>query len=164
MRTLRALQLKFRNKIDIHIFGCTNQEIKKYGLIADFNYTNHKILIRQKVANLLRKSHIFINLSDYQAFGRTGIEAMACGCIPVLPVKGGVNEYAIDYWNSIIVDTSRKGEILAKISNFLIDIHDKIYIFQNAISTSKNYTSYRSALSILLALQMHTSDTNKITQ
>ena len=48
--------------------------------ILKFDFKNYGILRRENVADLLRKSAIFIDMSTYQAFGRTGIEAMACGC------------------------------------------------------------------------------------
>ena len=34
---------------------------------------------------------------------------MACGCIPVLPMKGGATEFATDQVNALLVDTFNVG-------------------------------------------------------
>jgi glycosyltransferase involved in cell wall biosynthesis len=51
----------------------------------------------------MRRCDVFIDASAYQAFGRTGLEAMACGAVPVLPALGGVHEYAVDAQNAVIL-------------------------------------------------------------
>jgi glycosyltransferase involved in cell wall biosynthesis len=51
----------------------------------------------------MRRSDVFIDASAYQAFGRTGLEAMACGAIPLLPALGGVDEYAVHDDNALIL-------------------------------------------------------------
>jgi hypothetical protein len=52
------------------------------------------LLSRLEVSQLMRRCDAFIDASAYQAFGRTGLEAMACGAVPLLPDLGGVHEYA----------------------------------------------------------------------
>ena len=61
------------------------------------------LLDRREVAALMRRCDVFIDASAYQAFGRTGLEAMACGAVPVLPALGGVHEYAVHDENAIIL-------------------------------------------------------------
>ena len=43
---------------------------------------------RTDIAKLYRRMDIFIDLSWWQAFGRAGIEAMACGTVAVMPLTG----------------------------------------------------------------------------
>jgi hypothetical protein len=43
---------------------------------------------RKDLAKLYRGSDLFIDMSWWQAFGRTAVEAMACGCVPVMPGEG----------------------------------------------------------------------------
>ena len=45
-------------------------------------------------------------MSFWQAWGRTGLEAMAAGCVPVLPAGSGASEYATHNVNAKLVDTS----------------------------------------------------------
>ena len=51
----------------------------------------------------MRRCDVFIDASAYQAFGRSGLEAMACGAVPVLPALGGVHEYALDDENAMVL-------------------------------------------------------------
>ena len=47
---------------------------------------------RQRLADLFRQSDIFLDMSWWQAFGRTGVEAMACGCLAIMPSIGAAPE------------------------------------------------------------------------
>jgi glycosyltransferase involved in cell wall biosynthesis len=49
---------------------------------------------------------VFLDFSSWQAFGRSGIEAMASGVIPILPQNGGASCYAKTGENSFVIDTS----------------------------------------------------------
>jgi hypothetical protein len=68
------------------------------------------LLSRLEVSQLMRRCDVFIDASAYQAFGRTGLEAMACGAVPLLPALGGVHEYA-HAENAMILDRDSPGEI-----------------------------------------------------
>ncbi len=70
------------------------------------------LLSRLEVSQLMRRCDIFIDASAYQAFGRTGLEAMACGAVPLLPDLGGVHEYARAE-NAVILDRDSPREIAA---------------------------------------------------
>jgi len=69
------------------------------------------LLTRRQVAELMRRCDVFIDASAYQAFGRSGLEAMACGAVPVLPALGGVGEYAEHERNALIFDDDRSHAI-----------------------------------------------------
>jgi len=107
LTVLRRLAREFGERLDVHTFGCTDVAMQVAQLPMDVRFTNHGILTREQVAKLLRNTDIFLDLSDYQAFGRTGIEAMACGCAVVVPVLGGTDEYAVNRGNALVVDTSQ---------------------------------------------------------
>jgi glycosyltransferase involved in cell wall biosynthesis len=85
----------FPNQVHFTIFGSDRSLIESAGIPIPENTTIFPHLSRSEVAALLRNSDIFLDLSDFQAFGRTAIEAMASGCIPVVPNKGGTDEFAI---------------------------------------------------------------------
>jgi len=63
----------------------------------------------------MRRCDVFVDGSAYQAFGRTGLEAMACGAVPVLPQLGGVHEYANDGENAAILADGSPEEIAAAV-------------------------------------------------
>lgn len=77
--------------------------------------THLGLLSRLQVAALMRRSDVFIDASAYQAFGRTGLEAMACGAVPLLPALGGMHEYARAGENAVIHDEGSPQEIAAAV-------------------------------------------------
>jgi glycosyltransferase involved in cell wall biosynthesis len=107
MKVLRKLARDLHRRVEVHTFGCTEASLADTGLPTDFPFIHHGILTREQVAQVLREADVFLDLSDYQAFGRTGLEAMACGCAAALPAKGGASEYAVNGVNALVVDTCR---------------------------------------------------------
>jgi len=147
MQVLRRLQKELPRQVEVLLFGCSKKQLKMHELLVDFAFKARGKISRREVAQILQKSHIFLDLSDYQAFGRTGLEAMACGCIPVLPRMGGVYEYAIDGENSLIVNTSDEELIHEKIKGLLADSDARKVLAENALQTAARYSIVGSALS-----------------
>jgi glycosyltransferase involved in cell wall biosynthesis len=58
---------------------------------------------QQRVAELLSSADVLLDASLWQGFGRPGLEAMACGTVPVLTNAGGMSEYARDRENCLLV-------------------------------------------------------------
>jgi hypothetical protein len=79
------------------------------------------LLTRAQVAEVMRRTDVFIDASAYQAFGRTGLEAMACGAVPVLPALGGVGEYAVDGREALVLARDAPGEIADAVCSLLAD-------------------------------------------
>jgi glycosyltransferase involved in cell wall biosynthesis len=55
----------------------------------------------ERVARHLASCDVVVDPSRQQAFGRPGLEAMACGVATVLPRDGGIDEYARDGENTL---------------------------------------------------------------
>ena len=105
--TLAALALiaaALGEDVELVSFGCERSELDTaaHPELADLRHLGR--LRSSEVADELRRSDVFIDGSAYQAFGRGGLEAMACGAVPVLPSLGGVREYAVDGANSVVLD------------------------------------------------------------
>lgn len=150
MLLLSKLKEHLGDKANIHIFGCDENSPEFNALHRDFDFTNHGILTRPRVAEVLRQSHIFVDLSDYQAFGRTSLEAMACGAIAVVPQEGGGYEYAVDNVNALIVDTFNVETCFARLTQ-LLSTPNKIAAMQfAALETASKYCPRRAALSELM--------------
>lgn len=103
MRVLARLAQRRPGELAFDLFGVAPDSDQFQALDTSFDFQAHGILRREEVAALLARGDVFVDLSDYQAFGRTAIEAMACGCVAVVPVHGGADEYADDD-NALIVD------------------------------------------------------------
>lgn len=61
-------------------------------------------LSQSGVGKLYRQSDILVDLSHWHGFGRMGIEAMACGAVPVLTRSGGIDRYAYHGENALLCD------------------------------------------------------------
>jgi glycosyltransferase involved in cell wall biosynthesis len=62
------------------------------------------LLSSPEVAEAMRRTDVFIDVSAYRALARAGLEAMACGAVPVLPVLGGVGEYATHDRDAVLLE------------------------------------------------------------
>jgi asparagine synthase (glutamine-hydrolysing) len=100
-----------RRDVELVFFGTPEEEMP-VGL--DFPYVNlGAIKDQNRVAELLRSCDVLIDSSLFQAFGRPGLEAMACGTACVLTGEGGVAEYARDGENCLLAPP-RDGEAIAE--------------------------------------------------
>jgi glycosyltransferase involved in cell wall biosynthesis len=147
-RIMEKLHDLLGQSVDLVVFGATDQELNEAGISLGSGITNLGPLSRNEVANALRASDVFLDLSDYQAFGRTGIEAMACGCVPLLPLFGGANEYVENWRNAIMVDTRSDAQILEATKRFIeMSPEGREEMRSAGIAKSLEYTVERAAFS-----------------
>jgi len=152
MRLLKRLKQDLGDQVEVHTFGCEDDDPGFLALDRSFSHSHHGVLTRELVGNLLRQSDVFIDVSDYQAFGRTGLEAMACGCAVVLPIKGGTNEYAVDQYNAILVDTTDEEQIYNEVRNLIEAPSLRAKLRENGLQTAEQFTVRRAAASVLALL------------
>ncbi|MCY3838596.1 MAG: glycosyltransferase [Gammaproteobacteria bacterium] len=156
LRTLRVLGDLARavEGLRILLFGCETDALEGLAqtdpeFSLDFEFENRGILTRGGAARLLRESDIFVDLSDYQAFGRTGLEAMACGCATVLPARGGADEYVVDGENAFLVDTASFEDMTSTIARLIHDRPLREKIQERSLETANRYSIMRASLSEL---------------
>jgi glycosyltransferase involved in cell wall biosynthesis len=94
LHTLAAIRDRLGPAVRTVTFGCDRKAYAELGFRPGPGHEHLGLLSRAEVAALMRQCDLFIDGSAYQAFGRTGLEAMACGAVPMLPALGGVREYA----------------------------------------------------------------------
>lgn len=144
---LRELKRDFGDSIDVIVFGCDDDDPFWNEVRDTFRFENRGRLTRQGVAGVLRSASLFLDLSTYQAFGRTGLEAMACGCTPVLPSEGGVGEYAVDGENAFIVDTADREAILSSARRLLQAEDVRQNMREAGLETAQRFTVEAAARS-----------------
>lgn len=149
MRVLSRLAAGFGSDVQIQLFGCEDDERQFAVLERNFDYRSHGVLKRAEVAALLAQSDLFLDLSDYQAFGRTGLEAMACGCAAVLPLSGGADEYAIDGVNALVVDTQDEEMCRERIAALLRAPAQLAKMQVAGLVTASRYSVHTAAISEL---------------
>lgn len=132
-------------KIQVSIFGSSTQEIqsllrrkgKSVGLLQDITVLGP--IDRQQVADLFDTCTFFLDFSAWQAFGRSGLEAMAMGCIPILPITGGGETYAEDGANALLVNTTRIENGIAAIKDLISGKYNLQKMRTSALLSSKKY-------------------------
>lgn len=152
MRVLRDLARRHAERVEIHVFGCESNDERFRSLERDFAFINHGVLRRPEVAQLLRDSDLFIDLSDYQAFGRTALEAMASGCVPAVPLAGGGAEFAVDGDNALLVDTRSEQACVEAISGLIATSGRLTRLRHAALATAARYSLQGAARSELQAM------------
>ncbi|ERN42345.1 putative glycosyltransferase [Rubidibacter lacunae KORDI 51-2] len=162
MRVLARLKSEFGEKVEIEIFGCHDRNLASYALDREFSHCNRGVVTREEVAGTLRQSDIFVDYSDYQAFGRTGLEAMACGCATILPQQGGATEYAIDGENALFADTSSEADCYHQLVKLVTDDALREALRDRAIVTAVEYSVEKAVISELQVLQAALKHRNNV--
>ncbi len=153
MELLRTIQQRYPDQVKVTIFGNVPSSEEFQALPQDFEFENLGVLVREEVADLLGRSDVFVDLSTYQAFGRTGLEAMAVGCATILPVKGGAHEYAVDRQNALLVDTSDTAACEAALDQLVTNEELRHQLQQGGLATATNYNIRSAVVSELRVLQ-----------
>jgi glycosyltransferase involved in cell wall biosynthesis len=161
-RTIRVLEhiaFNMGPRVKVSFFGCDAEDLAKIGLRPSEALESLGVLDRAQVANVLRRSDLFLDLSDYQAFGRTGLEGMACGCVPVLPAFGGSGEYAVHGINSYVVDTRSDDTIIGAVDDFVNGRPERRADMRDAaILTALDYSVAKAAYSEYELFRSHLGD------
>jgi len=110
VRTLAAVKA-VRPEVEIALFGCPN--LSDYAV--PFDHTDLGEVPNERLRAVYNTAAIVIDLSDYQALGRIGLEGMACGAATVLTKFGGIAEYIGDGENTLAVDPMDEGAVVAAI-------------------------------------------------
>ena len=147
LRVLARLKEQLGDRVQVETFGCTREELVRI-CGSEPGWLSHLgLLKRAEVAELLARSDVFLDGSFYQAFGRTGLEAMACGCTAVMPQLGGANEFVVDGENALLLDTRDEDAVLFALADLVTDRERLGRLQTNAIRTADRYSVLRAALS-----------------
>jgi len=146
---LRRIKREFGDRVEIRMFGLEQNDSFLDRQPSDFEYKVLGILQSQEVASLMRESSLFIDASTYQAFGCTGLEAMACRCATILPSEGGVSEYAVDGVNTLLAAPNDAGDVLRKVRRYLEEPQLYESIVEEGLKTAARYSIERACASQL---------------
>ncbi|MDD2857086.1 MAG: glycosyltransferase family 4 protein [Candidatus Nanopelagicales bacterium] len=93
-------------RADLVTFGCTNEDLEANGYRLDPTIVNAGRLAPERVSELIRRARFVLDVSDYQAFGRTLAEGMASGAIPIATRFGAPSEFIEDRLSGFLVNPS----------------------------------------------------------
>lgn len=117
-RILDKISVTLGASVELVVFGAADKDLIEAGIPPEKGIVNRRLLSRNEVSAVLRASDLFLDRSDFQSFGRTGLEAIASGCVPLLPLFGGADKYALNWQNAIVVNTRADDEVLGAIKRF----------------------------------------------
>ena len=105
------------------------------------------------VGDLLHAPNFFIDLSNYQGFGRTPAEAMACGCVCLVPALGGASDFMQNGFYSFLKDTYDEAD-MARASRQMLSLSEAELraVMLARRETVARYTAGRAAVSEFWAL------------
>ena len=94
--------------LEFHVFG---SDLESFDQITQemelpHHMVNYGKANKDQLIDILKKTDIFVDFSEWQAFGRTGLEAMLFNTVPVLPMYGGVTAYATHNYNALVLNST----------------------------------------------------------
>jgi glycosyltransferase involved in cell wall biosynthesis len=152
-RILARIARAHGGAVSVHVFGTSARDKELKSLLDDAPITSHGLLRREEVAELLRATDVFVDFSEYQAFGRTALEAMACGCVVIVPLAGGADEFARDGFNALVVDTASEAACFEALDTLVRDRDLRHCLRQRGLETADRYSVEHAAMSELLLVR-----------
>ena len=100
----------------------------------------------QRLAEQYSSARVFIDVSDFQAFGLPVLEAMACGTVSVITRVGGVHEYARHEENCLLVPPKDVDAAARAVVALLSDDSLHRRLREGALATSRDHSMRQVAL------------------
>lgn len=143
-RALELIKVSHPNT-EIILFG---DDLSNYKI--NYEFENIGIVTSaSEMASLHSRADIFIDSSDFQGFGRTALEAMACDCCCILTEVGGVTEYAKNNVNCLLVPPNDPKSIFSAFQSILQSEPLSERIRRGAITTANDFSHKREAINTL---------------
>jgi glycosyltransferase involved in cell wall biosynthesis len=121
--------------VEIILFG--SNELSK--LEVPFPFVDMGRVSPDALPPIYSKADVYMDLSREHGFGRTGVEAMACGTACVLSESGGISDYARHQDNALIVPVEDTDAATAAVIRLLEDKELRFHLIQNGLETVKGF-------------------------
>ena len=148
MQVLRLLSERFKDKLEIVIFGVEPNNRVYEAYPKEFPHQCLGELDVFGVRNVLAVTDIFVDCSIFQAMGLTAMEAMAVGAVVVGPINGGLSEIITDGHNGLLVDTQSCDAIVEAVSSLVVD-EKRLKDIRSHVSDVLSHSPLLSAYKIL---------------
>lgn len=137
IEAIKKLNFEGEFKFELHIVGDGNEK-KKLLNISDENIIFHGKLKQNKVADFLNTLDIYLNTTEFESFGVSTIEAMACGIPVVAHGVGGAKEIIEHNKDGILYTPNNIENICEAILSLLKNKSLKENVIKNARSKVEN--------------------------
>ncbi len=151
---LHRIRSALGEPISIISFGCDPDQLES--IDRPLPPLDHRgVLSREGVADVLRQSDLFIDMSTYQAFGRTALEAMACGAVAACPERGGGEEYDLGGRAALRLPTHDVESSAERLISLLEDEDALSRMREAGLASARQFTIEKAALSIESVICRH---------
>jgi len=133
--------------VEFVLFG--SDDLSHYADAIRFPFTNCGRLSPKDLPELYSSCAIFCDFSHSHGFGRTGVEAMACGSACVLTESGGVSEYAVNGWNALLRPVGDHEGLAQAVTCLLTSPDLRRYLERNGLATVRPYSDRVAATQML---------------
>lgn len=106
----------------------------------NFRFTAFSDVPTQRLVELYNNSNLFIFTSHVESFGLPPLESMACGTPVVTTDCKGIREYAINYYNAIIVPPGDPKAVAEAAYQVLTDPLLERKLIENGLKTAKEWS------------------------
>lgn len=103
--------------IEVGFFGVDNLA----ELNLKYSYVDFGRLTPSKLPEAYCWADVYVDASRFHGFGRTGVEAMACGTPCILSDSGGIRSYAVDRENALIIPIDNVDAIVKAVIHLKTD-------------------------------------------
>lgn len=139
------LSFEIKSKIE-SVFLISTDKLEKFDL-KDFK------LIRPindfEIAEILRKSDIFISTSLWEGFSLPPLEAINCGAVILSSDSGGINEYAVNTYNSLLYKSGELKELKSKLIELIENPELRRVLRENSLNIIKEFSWDKSAKNLI---------------
>lgn len=94
------------------ILSTVDEGLKDFKLQLESNSVIAEVMVNldpMEVISLLWMSSLYLSFSDYEGFSMATVDAMTCGCVPVVRPVGEISAYVDDGCGIVIKDISTDG-------------------------------------------------------
>lgn len=106
-----------------------------------------------QLADILRRSHLFISTSLWEGFGLPALEAMACGCAVITSDNGGCREYAVPEHNCLVYPPQDHQLLAEQIARLAGQPRLRERLAKNGLATARRFSWENSARKLLNILE-----------
>lgn len=149
IKAFHILYTKYKHKsLKLLIIGVGSQEANLKQLVDDLDISKNVVFTGRipfsEVSNYFNMLDVLVNISDYESFGVSVIEAMACEKAVVATDTGGLKEIIENDSYGSLVKVDDIEQTAAEIEKYLLNEHLKISVGQSArakVIEKYNWTS-----------------------
>ena len=134
-----GISFKRKYKIEYSIFGYDSDDVNLNTSLFD----RIECVTGDALFEAYRRADIVVMPSRYEPFGFTGLEAMAAGCLVLLPKGLGMDMYAIPGWNCLEIPHTIEG-IAHVIEDAVLNFELYTVVRDNAVRTAMKWSWERS--------------------